>query len=414
MKTWRIFGLPIVRIEDSEQRGASPENPNVDITEWAQGLTGGASDSGQIVNRETAMQFSAVYACVRIISETIASLPLAILERSDGYVNYAQHPLSTFIELEPNAVMTRFMFWETMIAHVLLEGNAYAIIERDMDMMPKSFIIVNPNDVEIMYDDRKAKLMYKIDGKIYYNWKILHIAGISFDGVKGLSPISYHRDSIGIGLSEMEFQGKFFKNGAQISGVLENPGKLTDDAYKRIAQSWRNTYEGAQNAGKTAILEGGTAYKTIGIKPIDAQFMEQRRFTIEDIARIYRVPLHLLQDLSRSTNNNIEHQSIDFVQHTIRPHIKRIEAELDRKIFTEKEKKSRKYFTRFNLDALLRGDVRSRGEFYRTLSNIGAINANEVRSMEGMNPYEGGDIYRVPMNTIPADSEQAKTRQENG
>ena len=403
MKTIKIFGLPVLQYGEADTRGLNPENPSVSLAEW---MSSQDSDGGEVVNLNSSMRYSAVYACVRIISETIASLPINILENRNGRVENNPHPLKYFIEQNPNESMTRFQFWETIISHMLLNGNGYAIIKRNRLEQPEKFLLItNPQDVEVVFNSEKDVLKYKVTNngttKTYSSYEILHLAGLSLDGVEGLSPIEYHRKTISTGLGEVNFQRSFINKGAQLSGVLEFPKALTDNAIKRLTKSWQDKHGGSENVGKTAILEEGGTYKTIGIKPIDAQFMEQRRFTLEDIARIYRVPLHLLQDLSRSTNNNIEHQSIDFVQHTIRPQVKRIESELDRKIFTEAEKKERRYFTRFNLEALLRGDVKSRADFYKSLYYTGSMNANEIRSLEGMNPYDGGDQYFVQSNTQP-------------
>ena len=405
MKTYKLFGLPVFSVEE---RGLNPENPNTSIADWADSIADGTPGS-PAVTQKTALTYSGVYACVRIISETIASLPLSILAKDGEYILKEQHPLSYFLEKQPNQAMTRFQFWETLLSHMTLTGNGYAIIHRDSSERPVRFqLIADPSRVKVLYDSDRDLLKYEItasDGekkKIYDAFEVLHIKGLSIDGIVGLSPIEYHRKTISAGISETEFQKSFFENGAHLSGILSFPGSLDDSAYKRLKDSWNRRYSGANKTGATAILEGGADYKPIGIKPIDAQFMEQRRFTIEDIARIYRVPLHLIQDTSRSTFSNIEHQSIDFVQHTIRPIVKRIEGELDGKLFLESEKQQGRYFTRFNLDALLRGDVTSRANFYKTLYYTGALNANEIRSMEGMNPYDGGDEYRVQSNTESA------------
>lgn len=400
MKQIKIFGLPFISV--LEKRELNPENPSTPIGEWLQQVT----DGDAAVNVKTSMQFSAVYACVRIISETIASLPIAVLTASDGKIENVSHPLKYLVEKSPNSVMTRFKFWETIISHMLLTGNGYAIIKKNKatQLPEKLLLITNPEEVDILFDPLKDFLGYKYKGKVYPNDEILHIAGLSLDGIKGLSPIEYHRKTISTGLNEVNFQQKFFENGAHLSGIVSFAGSLNEDAYKRIKKSWNERYSGTNNTGATAILEGGADYKPIGIKPVDAQFMEQRRFTIEDIARIYRVPLHLLQDLSRSTNNNIEHQSIDFVMHTIRPTVKRIESELDTKLFTEEEKRAGSVFTRFNLDALLRGDVKSRAEFYKSLYYTASLNSNEIRQMEGLNPYIGGDTYFVQSNTQPVNN----------
>lgn len=398
MKEIRLFGIPVIRINE-EVRELNPENPSTPLGEWLKEVTD--SNNGFSGSKESAMRFSAVYACVKIISETIASLPLSVLQSVNGEIKHDTHDLSYLIEKNPSESIKRFNFWETLLSHMLLTGNGYAIIKRDKSFRPVKLILVtNPERVEIKHDAMLDRLIYEIEEKSYKSIDILHLAGLSLDGIKGLNPIEYNRKVVSTGLNETSFQDTFFKNGAHVSGALSFPGALTDASYNRLRQSWESRNSGVGNTGKTAILEGGAKYEPIGIKPIDAQFMEQRRFTIEDIARIYRVPLHLLQDLSRSTNNNIEHQSIDFVQHTIRPIVKRIEAEIDNKLFTEEEKRTGRVFARFNLDALLRGDVVSRANYYNTLRYAGVLSANEIRTMEGWNKYTGGDDYLVQSNMI--------------
>jgi HK97 family phage portal protein len=191
-----------------------------------------------------------------------------------------------------------------------------------------------------------------------------------------------------------------------LAGIISAPNKVSDEQFKRNRKSWNDTYGGAGNTNKTAFLDGGQSYQSLGIKPIDAQFLEQRKFTLEEIARIYRVPLHLLQDLSRSTNNNIEHQTTDFAVHTIRPWLKRIEPEINRKFFTEAEKRDGKVRVKFNMDALLRGDVKSRSELYRTLFNTSSLSPNEIRQLEGFNPYAGGDIKYTQINMEPVGTDR--------
>lgn len=397
-KIVKIFGLPVA---STEIRSDSPENPSTDLSKsnWLYSLLGGTStSSGESVTKDSSLQFSAVYACVRIISETIASLPIAKYESRDGGIYQVPEK---FITLRPNKLMTRFVFFETIISHVLLWGNCFGhIIRNKSTYAPEQINIIHPDNVSPELSS-KGKLYWKvINTTNNTNYKIpdidmIHISGLSYDGITGLSPISYHRETIGAGLAENSFTGSFYKRGASVAGVIEMPGTkpMDDKQFEDFRKRWESTYSGTQNAHKTAILEGGAKYTSIGIKPIDAQFIETRRFTVEEIARIYRVPLHLLQDLSRSTNNNIEHQSIDFATHTIRPWLKRIEPELDYKLLTEQEKESGKYFYRFNLEGLLRGDVKTRADFYQKMYSIKAMLPNEIRSFENLNPIAGGDVF---------------------
>ena len=391
-KITKLFGIPLLK---TTIRSDNPENPATDLNKsnWLYSLLGGGGDtsSGNAVTVDNSLTFSAIYACVRIIAETIASLPLGKFEAKDSGI----YPLpDRFITVRPSPLMTRFIFLETIITHVLLWGNCYARIIRNGSAAPVKLDIIHPSKIKTLLT-AKGDLYYKIAGvdKQIAAIDMIHIQGLTFDGITGLSPISYHKEMIGAGLAQNKFQGAFYKRGATVSGTIEIPGKMDDQQFEHFRTDWEKTYSGSDNNFKTAILEAGAKYTAIGIKPIDAQYIETKRFTIEEIARIYRVPLHLLQDLSRSTNNNIEHQSIDFAMHTIRPWLKRIEPEFDYKLLTEDEKAAGNVFYRFNLEGLLRGDVKTRSEFYKSMYSIKAMTPNEIRANENLNPIVGGDEF---------------------
>ena len=365
--------------------------------------------SNQVVDETTAITLSAVSACVKVLSETPASLPLNVYEVKNGKTSITHNnPISFLVEKSPNEIMTRITFIQTLMASVVYEGKFFALIHRNVNSTPTWLQIIPNDDVKILKNKAQSKIFYEINNEQYNQKRVdsmdmIHIIGLSFDGVNGLSPISYARETFGIGLAEQEFQGKFLSNGATLAGVLTQPGKVNEEQMKRLKKSWNAEYGGSGNTGKTAVLENGMEFKPIGIKPIDAQFLESRKFSTEEIARIFNVPLHMIGELTRSTNNNIEQQALEFVVFTIRPWLKKIEAEFNKKLLTTEEWKTGSSFIRFNVNSLLRGDVKTRMELYKTMNLIGAMNADEIRELEDLNGYEGGDTYFVQANMIPVD-----------
>ena len=374
----------------------------------------GRSTSGKVVNEKTSMQVSAVYACVRVISESIASLPLDLFKYSGrGSDRDREHPLYSVLHNEPNTEMTSFTFRETLSTHLLLWGNAYAQIIRNMKGQTIGLYPLLPDRMEVHRDENTKEIFYiyrvSRDGVvpglkagepvILEAEDVLHIPGLGFDGLVGYSPIAMMRNSIGSAIATEEYGSKFFENGATPSGVLEHPGILKDP--KKLRDSWHETYGGSANAGKVAILEEGLTYKTIGIPPKDAQMLETRKFQVEDIARIFRVPPHMIGDLEHATFSNIEHQSLEFVKFTIGPWMARWEQAMDRSLLNSFEKKD--HFIQFNAEGLLRGDLQSRNNAYAVARQNGWMSANDIRAKEGMDliPAElGGDRYLCNGNMV--------------
>jgi HK97 family phage portal protein len=262
-----------------------------------------------------------------------------------------------------------------------------------------SLIPIHPDRVEVkVYQDEK---FYNIDqGKeTFDDSEMIHILGLSFDGIIGKSVIEAARESIGLGLAADQFGGSFFGNGANVSAVLKHPGRLSDEAYKRLMSSWQRRYSGLDNAHKTAILEEGMAVEKVSISPSESQFLETRKFGVEDIARFFRLPLAYLGHLDNSTNRaNIEEQGIQFQRNTILPWVKRWESELNRKLFTPEDD----YYVRFNMEGLLRGDIRSRYDSYAVGRQWGWLSVNDIRSQEGLDPLDNGDVYLQPLNMVEA------------
>lgn len=347
------------------------------------------------------MQLSAVFAAVRVISETMASLPWGVKQTTDGIIVEADaHPVNQLIHA-PNQLMTDFTFRETCQAHLCLHGNAFIAIKRDAAGNPIRLIPIQPHRVAVkIYEDQK---FYQIDDKeTFDDSEMIHLVGLGFDGIKGKSVLEAARQSIGLGLAADRFGGSFFGNGANVSAVLTHPARLSDEAYKRLLRSWTQRNTGMDNAHKTAILEEGMKIEKMSISPQDSQFIATRQFGVVDIARFFRVPLAYLGSIENSsTRANIEEQGIQFQRNTILPWVKRWEAEFNRKLFTGSD-----YFIRFNMDGLLRGDIRSRYEAYTKGRQWGWISANDVRKLENLPPIDGGDAYLQPLNMTEVGSAQ--------
>ena len=370
----------------------------------------GGSTSGKRVNERTSMQMTAVYSCVRILSEAVAGLPLHLYEYTEGCSKEkaAEHPLYFILHDEPNPEMTSFVFRETLMMHLLLWGNAYAQIIRNGKGEVLALYPLMPDRMGVDRDEK---------GRLYYEYTVnsddaptmkgstvrlqptdvLHIPGLGFDGLVGYSPIAMAKNAIGMAIACEEYGAKFFANGAQPSGVLEHPGTIKDPS--RVRESWTQTFGGSQNANKVAVLEEGMKYTPISISPEQAQFLETRKFQINEIARIFRVPPHMVGDLEKSSFSNIEQQSLEFVKYTLDPWVSRWEQSMVRSLLTAEEKKQ--YFIKFNVDGLLRGDYQSRMNGYAIGRQNGWMSANDIRELENLDriPEElGGDLYLINGN----------------
>lgn len=373
----------------------------------------GQSASGANVNEQTAMSMTAVYACVRVLAESIASLPLHVYQRGENgnRVKAEDHPLFFLLHDEPNPEMSSFTFRETLMTHLLLYGNAYAQILRNGRGEIVGLYPLLPNRMRVERDEA-GRLFYRysrydqeppsMEGStvILAPEDVLHIPGMSFDGLVGLSPIAACRNAVGAGLSADEYSSRFYANGAAPSGVLEHPGVIKDP--ERLRESWSAAYGGSRNSGKVAILEEGLKFTPISISPQDSQLLETRKFSVEEICRIFRVPPHLVQDLERATFNNIEQMSLDFVMYSLNPWVCRWEKSMTRSLLNDKEK--RELEIRFNLDGLLRGSYESRMRGYSIGINNGMMSVNDCRRLENLNLIpadQGGDIHMVQGAMMP-------------
>jgi len=385
-----------------EERANSLENPSTTLADAAPWLInamgGGIGPTGVSVTPESAMRLSAVYACVRVIAEDIASLPLHVfrpLER--GKDRATDVPAYALLHDSPNPLMTSFSWREMTMAHVLLWGRGLAEIEfsrggEPIGLWPIAPWLVRPRLVtgglELEYQVTLPGRTVTLPG-----WKVLDIPGMSFDGLNALSVIGAAKNAIGLGMAAEEFGARFFGNASRPAGYLKIPaGVKTGDA-KEVLRSWNDSNQGLNNAARTALLMSGAEWQKIGLTNDEAQFLETRKFQVTEIARMFRVPPHMVADLERATFSNIEHQALQYVVHTLRPWLVRIEQELKRKLFAGTD-----LMAEFSVQGLLRGDIKARSEYYVRGRQWGWLSANDIREMENQNPIEGGDLYLTPSN----------------
>jgi len=362
--------------------------------------------SGGGVSEEGAMRLSAVYACVRVLAETVASLPLIVYERQErGKRRATESSLYALLHDAPNPLMTAFEWRETLMGHLALWGNAYCEIEYSNGGEILALWPLRPDQMEdIRRSSQGLTYVYRLpDGKqqLLAGEKVFHVRGLSPDGVRGYSPIAdFSRRLVGMGLAVEAYGSAFFGNGARPGGVLQHPGKLSDEAYDNLRSSWGARHEGVSNAHRVAILEEGMTFQAVGVPPEEAQFLESMKFNRTQIASIFRVPPHMIGDLERATFSNIEQQSIEFKTYTLEPWLVRWQMAINARLMNEVERA--RLFVEFLADALLRGDTVSRYQAHSIGRQNGWLSANDIREMENMNPVDGGDVYLVPLNMIPA------------
>lgn len=396
-----------MRLRDLFHFGKARADPKNSLAGDSYRYYTGYSSSGQAVTERSAMQITAVYACVRVLSEAVASLPLHLYRDSgNGSKEKARdHPLYFLLHDEPNPEMTSFVFRETMMTHLLLFGNFFCQILRNGRGEVIGLYPLMPNRMKVDRDDK---------GKLYYEYMhqsdeagtmknetvrltpydVMHIPGLGFDGLIGYSPIAIAKNALGTSMATDEYASKFFANGAAPSGVLEYPGVVKDP--EKLRESWNATFGGSRNSGKVAVLEEGMKYTPISINPQDSQFLETRKFQVDEIARIFRVPPHMIGDLEHATFSNIEEQGLEFVMYVLQPWLVRIESGMNRALLSQEEKKE--YFFNFRVDGLMRGNYESRMQGYATGINNGFMSPNDVRKLENMDlipDEDGGNVYMV-------------------
>lgn len=358
--------------------------------------------AGALVTPDTALAYAAVWSCVRIITETIATLGWHIIRNvGDTRERIAGGPVDWMLNVQANPEMTAFTWRETALLHVLLYGNHYSEIERDTVGRPLAIWPLLPDSVQVERPPEGGPLVYRVNPGMGREYRliprnVLHVHGLGWDGMLGMSVIATARRSLGAGLAMDEMGANFYKNGAHVGMALKHPGKLSEAAKDYLKASFKEAYTGSDKAFKTIVLEEGMDMVKMTMSMIDAQFLESRKFQVSEICRWFRVPPHKVADLERATFSNIEHQAIEFVQDTILPWCRRLEQEVDVKLFGSGRQGTLQ--TRLNIDTLLRGDIASRYAAYEKGRNGGWLSANDVRRLENMNPIDNGDIYLQPLN----------------
>lgn len=365
------------------------------------------SKSGVNVTQDNAMGLAAVFSSVRVISEDLASMPMEVIRKATNKrekdTNYFLYDL---IHNNPNHYQTAFTFYDSLTAMANLWGNAFALIHRDYNGRAVEFELIHSSKVAFYLLDRK--MWYTISGysKVFPASEIIHVSGPSYDGIAGVSMLRLHRETIGGAIAARDFGNTFFKNGANLNGVLTSDQRLDDPQIKRYEDGWNKKHTGgAEKNHKTAVLGSGLKYQAIGVPPEDAQFISTKKMDRSEIAGIYRVSAHKINDLEKATFSNIEHLGIEHVNNAIRPWAKRIEQEFKRKLVPQADQSI--ITLKFNLMALMRGDAKSRMEYYRGMQAVGALNANEIRTLENINVYDDGNTYFVPLNYAPMDKVEA-------
>lgn len=362
---------------------------------------------GGKVSAEKALSIDAVLACVNLYARTVASMPLILYRKGpEGKERATDHPLYYLLHNSPNPNMTSYNFRSIMEASLKLHGNAFAWIEFDKDWQAKALWPLHPDSVfpqrslktgELFYD----AVLYDGSHRVFRAYEMLHIPGLGFDGIAGKSVIRMFAETMGLSLDLKNYGRKFFKNGARPSGVLMHPESLSEEAQKRLERKFDQRYSGVENTGKTILLEEGMKYEQIGVPPEEAQFLESRKYSVTEIARIFGVPPHMIADLEHATFSNIESQDINFAKHSIMPECVNWEQELMRKLIRDDEHD--RYEIEFVMDGLVRGDIESRYKDYAIGRQWGFLNANDIRAKENMNSVDGGETIYVPLNMIGSD-----------
>jgi len=363
-----------------------------------------------VFDTDKALTLTAVWCAIRLLAESVSSLPVSVYSKqaNGDKVEDSKSPIYNLVKFKPNYYQNKITFFEFIMLSICTEGNSYVQIVRNNSGTPVQLICLDPSNVSVVVNNNE--LFYQVDGgAVLDSSDMLHFKTITDDGVTGLSPIDQCAKALNWGVSLEEFGSTFFSNGAKPSSILQTDRALSDTALQRLKTSFNNNYGKLKNSNSTIVLEEGLTFKPISISPEQAQFLSSRQFSIEEVARIFNVPPHMLKDLSKSSFNNIEMQSQEFVTYTLMPYITRIEQEMNLKLFRTNE--LGKTFIEFNVNGLLRGDVKSRTEAYKTAITNGYMSINEVRQKENMNSIEGGDKHFMQMNmtTIDKIGEDADT-----
>jgi HK97 family phage portal protein len=360
------------------------------------------ADAGVSVTPWTALNYSAVFAAVRIISEAVSSLPLHLYERlpNGGKRRASGTPLYSLVHDAPNDEMGSLQWREASMAHLLLWGNCYSEIVRDLEGNAVELWPLDPSQVK---PTRTANgdLFYDVGGKVALpRENVLHVSGLSFDGISGISPIAQARQSIGLALAIEQFGAGFFGRGARPGGILTFPGQLSSEARANLRRSFEDLHSGSGNSHRVALLEQGLKWESIGVPPDDSQFLQSREFQVIEICRWFNLPPHKLKELAKMNYNSLEQMNVEFLTDTLRPWLVRWEQQLNRKLLRRQDRE--RFFFEHAVEGILRGDLQSRYTSYSIARNWGWLSVNEIREKENLNPVDGGDTYLTPQNMAPA------------
>ncbi len=383
--------------------------------------TGTASYAGPAVNERTAMSVGAVYACVRLIAGAIASLPLPVYERTADGRKRVDHEFWWLLNEQPNATMSAAVFWEYLIQSILLSGDAFAIIRHPRESDPRitGFEPVHPARIQVQRSEGRLKYTVFDDNgstKGFDQDDILHVPGIGFDGLRSMSPIRHAgKQAVGLALAAEEHSARVFSNGARPDIAIEVPGALKEEQIELLRNTWDDRFGGASKSHRPAVLTGGVKVHEISMNAEDAALIATRQFQVIDIARLYGVPPFMIAETEKTTSwgSGVEHMGIGFVKYTLRPHLARIEQELRRKLFREKNEK---YFAEFNVDGLMEGDSKAQAEYFgKALGGPGAqgwMTVNEVRRLKNMPPLD--DYNTIPRAGAANDGETHAPNSQTG
>lgn len=380
-----------------ERRGGSVDVDQKLLNEL-RGMSRNAS--GVTVSPESALSLTVAYACINVVATDVSSLPFKVFQlRGDGGRGEVRsHPVSELLGVSPDGETTSMRWRQAWLGQTLGWGNGYNEVLFDGDGFPASAHLMPSRTTKPVRGDA-GELLYEIEGGARLPARrVLHLAGLGGDGLCGYSPITLARQAVGMAIAAETFGAAFFANASKPSGVIEVPNTLSAESTKRLRESWQALQGGAENVGKVAVLEQGAKFSALSINPEDAQFLETRKFQVEEIIRLFRVPPHKVGDFSQSHLANIEAANLDYVQTVLMPWCEAIEQEVNRKLFTRAER-AQGLFAEHVLTALLRGDSKSRSQYYRELRDLGVLSPNEIRRFENLNPLgEEGDVRLVPLN----------------
>lgn len=404
-----LFNSPLERTSKGSIQASSLSisNPNHWILDALP-----SSITGKNITPNTSLQIATVFSAVRLLSETIASLPLFVYERQDngGRAPARGHFLFPRLHDLPNEETTALNLRETIMANLLLRGNAYCEKVFDRGGRIRELWLLKSENVEPFRDPpENGRIFYRINEngrtRVLPKSRIWHIAGLGFDGITGMNPIKYARETLGLAMAQEEFGAHSFQSGARFTGVLTHPGQLGNETRKELEESFNKRWGGIQSAGGVPVLEEGMTFKEVSMSNEDAEFLKSRQFSVQEIARIFRVPLHMLYFSETQPRANMEQASLEFVKYSLRPWLVRIEQSIFRDLIPPEQRSE--IFAEHNVEGLLRGDFESRMTGYQIAKFAGWMNADEIRAKENMNPIPDGQgqVYWRPSNHVPVGEE---------